>query len=196
MTDSPAFPSSWKDLAARISTANSDASFRNIVAALREADPPQEAPWLQPYYLGLCFILHSLQAHGDARRDSLLLQAEAQLSPLLQSHAEEAEVHIAYGFLLQAKIMVSVWTRGPLLIGEVERALGKALKLDPNNPRAHFLMGQTQLHKPALLGGGARKALPSLQRAAALFEQEGARPLPYPNWGADQNGALLATLMP
>jgi len=44
-----------------------------------------------------------------------------------------------------------------------------ALNEDPTNPRAYLLMGQNLFYTPAMFGGGADKAKPFLEKAAALF---------------------------
>ena len=62
---------------------------------------------------------------------------------------------------------VSVFTQGP----KVGKDRKKALALDANNPRVHYLTGVSFWFAPEILGG-SDKALEHLKIAEALFEKE------------------------
>ena len=71
-----------------------------------------------------------------------------------------------------------------------------AINENPDNPRAYLLMGQNLFHTPAMFGGGADKAKPFLEKAAALFAEAETTPSIQPSWGkrmSDQMAMQLAS---
>lgn len=58
---------------------------------------------------------------------------------------------------------------GMALGAEMEEGLGRALGMEPENPRVLLLKGMNDLHKPKEVGGGPEKAKPSLEAAVAAF---------------------------
>ena len=71
-----------------------------------------------------------------------------------------------------------------------------ALNEDPTNPRAYLLMGQNLFYTPAMFGGGADKAKPFLEKAAALFAKADKTSTLQPAWGkriSDQMNRQLAS---
>ena len=65
------------------------------------------------------------------------------------------------------------------------KAIGKAKKLDPENPRVYMIDGTGTLYKPKMFGGGVDKAIPLFEKASELFLQEEDRGI-YPDWGKDE----------
>ena len=83
------------------------------------------------------------------------------------------------GILIKMKPF-SVVTQGP----KVGKDRKKALALDANNPRVHYLTGISFWYAPEILGGSDR-SLEHLLIAEALFEKEGKRKINAlrPSWG-------------
>lgn len=181
-------------LAALIDGASTDKEFKDITSELKAMPAPEGEEWLKPYYLGLCYILHSMQPLGAHKRDSLVTSAEAQAMKVVRMKPRSSEAYVLRGFCYQAKIMVAVWARGPMYLSDVERCLDKALKLDPQNPRALFLKAQTLKNKPMLLGGGEHKAKPMLKKALEAFEHFQPESNLHPSWGKQQALDLLEEL--
>lgn len=70
-----------------------------------------------------------------------------------------------------------------------------ALNVDPKNPRALLLMGQNLFYTPAMFGGGADKAKPFLEKAAAIFaEADSTTPTIQPNWGKRESDRMSGQL--
>ena len=181
-------------LVAMIEEANSDEDFRKITRELKAMPAPEGQGWLKTYYLGLCYVLHSMEPVGAVKRDSLVTMAEAQAAKLLRTKPQWSEAHTLRAFCYQAKIMVAVWARGPMYLSDVEQCLNKALKLDPENPRALFLQAQTLKNKPVFFGGGESKARPVLNKALECFDNAQPESPLHPSWGKGQALELLEEL--
>lgn len=76
------------------------------------------------------------------------------------------------------------------------RAVGlfdEALALAPASPRVRLLKATHILHMPAFVGGGAKEALPLMEQAARLAEQEKPSADPWtPAWGKVESLSWLA----
>lgn len=179
------------DIINLLDTASSDEVFKEVANSLKKTSVSAEFSWLKPYYLGVCYVLHSMLPLSDSRRDALVMLAEAQAARVKLLVPKEAEYYVLKAFCLQAKIMVSTFLRGPLYISEVEKVLEQALSLDADNPRAYFLLGQATLNKPFFMGGGKHKAQPLLEKAIEKFRSAQPETSLHPSWGQRQVQALL-----
>ena len=63
--------------------------------------------------------------------------------------------------------------------------LGRAVSLQPDNPRIHLLAGVGKFHTPAAFGGGAKSAVEEFRRAQELFAKESVADSTAPDWGRD-----------
>lgn len=73
-------------------------------------------------------------------------------------------------------------SRGMMLGMEMEEAYGRALGMEPSNPRVVLLQGINTLNKPKFVGGGADKALVTFMKAIELFAAENSGAI---RWGHD-----------
>ncbi len=74
-------------------------------------------------------------------------------------------------------------SRGMMLGMEMEEAYGRALGMEPLNPRVLLLQGINTLNKPKFVGGGADKALVTFLKAIELFAAETPGDI---HWGHDE----------
>jgi tetratricopeptide (TPR) repeat protein len=72
--------------------------------------------------------------------------------------------------------------------------MNKAMELDPQNPRAHFLAGVGANFTPKLFGGGKGKARNLLKKAAQLFTVYQKLSILYPDWGERETYAWLGII--
>ncbi len=73
-------------------------------------------------------------------------------------------------------------------------ALGKALQLEPDNPRIQLLAGINLIFTPRLFGGGKDKARAHLKKAMHLFRTYQPPDSLYPDWGKRDVYGWLAYL--
>ena len=89
------------------------------------------------------------------------------------------------------KISVDPQNRGQKLGMKSGMLLGKAMQLDPENPRAYFLKGQGLVYTPEQFGGGKDKAIPVLETAVEKFKKFKPASSIMPNWGEAKCKAAL-----
>ena len=72
--------------------------------------------------------------------------------------------------------------------GQVMNSFGRALSLDPQNPRAMILMAQMEFGMAQFFGQGPEKACGMVQNSIKLFEQQESKELDAtstPIWGKE-----------
>ncbi len=74
------------------------------------------------------------------------------------------------------------------------QSLGKAMTLNPKNPRSYFLLGINKLNMPSSMGGGAEVARPLFLEAEEKFKSFQSEDPLWPKWGEDVNSSELAKL--
>lgn len=106
-----------------------------------------------------------------------------------------SESYALLGVLQGMKIklhILSALSLGP----RVKANRNRALELNPENPRVHYLTGVSLWTAPEIFGGGTEKALKHFEKAEALFEKESKEegdPL-RPRWGHSTCLAFMGDL--
>jgi len=118
---------------------------------------------------------------SEKEQGDLLDDAKTQLEAVIAADGRHVEALGLLSAVYGAKIGHNPdlgMTLGPLS-GQL---LGRALSVDPQNPRVLVMQAQSQFHTPPEFGGSIRDAEATLRRAVQRFEQEPATK-PWPNWG-------------
>lgn len=89
---------------------------------------------------------------------------------------------------MKATGMISGMRYGP----KSERAIDKALKLAPKNPRVTMIHGISLMYKPGMFGGSVEKAIQEFQKASDYFKEWNSQNKLHPEWGKAENYAWLA----
>ncbi len=168
-----------------------EAAVRSF-AALSEQAP--EGAWLPDYYLAYVHIRLAAAAMDEGNTAGIaraLDQAQEALDRAKRVAPGESEIVALQGYIYTGRIWESPMMNGMRYGSSCAELYEQAIALDPQNPRAHHLMGMHLYFTPRFFGGGAKKALPFLEKAAALYatQQPG---LPEPSWGQAFNDQLLS----
>ncbi|QHL88433.1 hypothetical protein GU926_13720 [Nibribacter ruber] len=161
----------------------------NKISRIATAEPKA---WLPSYYATYAHIVLSFQLKEEPQKDAVLDQAQTYLDKALVLEPKESELHVLQGYLHQARLSVSPMSRGMKYSGLTVAALEKAKALNPENPRAYFLLGQHYLHMPKMVGGGKDVAKPILTTAVEKFSAYQLANSLSPSWGMNSAKSLLA----
>jgi tetratricopeptide (TPR) repeat protein len=164
--------------------------FKDVAELCEEVvarDPDNAKAW---YWRGTALFfatLRYLYTHDTAADTSQGLrtidQGIASLNEAIQINPDFSESYAIRGVLRGMRISLEPWsmvTHGPF----VGKDRDMALKINPDNPRVHYLTGMSYWYAPKLLGG-RQKALRHLLKAEQLFVFEASQdnePL-EPTWG-------------
>jgi len=138
--------------------------------------------WDTHYHLAYACILVSFRTASPTEAETLIKKADVALGKAEASGGDASEINTLKAFALFARIAADASnayeysTRGTALINQ-------ALAQNPENPRAHFLMGQNILNTPEAFGGGKERALPSFEKALDLYAKQNPASQLAPSWG-------------
>lgn len=151
----------------------------------------EKTEWLPSYYAGYCYVMMAFMADEPDQIDPLLDIAQKQIDRALTVESQEPELLVLQGMLHQARISVDFMGRGMKYSQMGNESLNQALGLDPDNPRAYYLMGMNLYSTPKMFGGGPQAALPLFQQAQTKFESFSTENDLMPSWGEENNLAML-----
>jgi tetratricopeptide (TPR) repeat protein len=151
----------------------------------------EKAEWLPLYYASFAYIMISFQETENVKKDQNLDQAQKYLDQAFKIDPNESELYMLQGFLYPSRITIDPMNRGITLMPEMNKALDKALELNPDNPRVYYLRATMTFHMPEAYGGGAAKALPLYQIAQEKFGIFKPKTALSPNWGKESNETEL-----
>ena len=139
--------------------------------------------WEPYYYASLTHVFKAFKMNDLQAKDAVLDQALVALAKGALLSENNAEIIALQGFINMIKIGVDPGTRGQTLSPKVMADFGKALKLDPNNPRANLFMGQMLFGTAQFFGTGVGDACALVDKSLALFESEKPVSTLAPDWG-------------
>lgn len=139
--------------------------------------------WLPLYYQAFCELMIGMKQTDKIKKDEYFDKAEALINQADSLQPDHSEIYVMKSFVTSMKISVDPQTRGQQLGMKSNMLLGKAVQLDPENPRAYFLKGQGLLYTPAQWGGGKEKAIPVLEMALDKFLKFKPANTIMPDWG-------------
>lgn len=145
----------------------------------------EETRWEPFYYASLGQVFRAFRIEDLLAKDAVLDQALAHLDKADDVSENNVEIILLEGFINMIKIGVDPGTRGQSLSPKIMAAFGKALKMEPNNPRANLFMAQMQIGTSQFFGTDPSEHCAMLNKAVKLFdEQEPSSPI-APMWGKD-----------
>lgn len=148
--------------------------------------------WLPRYYQAHCYILIGFMKNLDTEsRDAYLDKAATQVEALLKAYPEEAEILTLQAFCLTAQMLINPAQRSMSTAPMIYSSLGKALALEPNNPRAKFLRISNEMGTASFFGEDTGKYC---TQAAELLESWDAYELKspiHPSWGKGETTAIV-----
>jgi len=147
----------------------------------------EKTEWLPLYYHAQCYILMSFIEQGDAaKKDSYLDVAEKSVNKLLEMAPGEAEVFVLQAFYLTGRLVVNPMERGQEYGPLSGQAAGKALALDPTNPRAKLIKLQGDMGAAPYMGLDPKSFCPQAKNLLASWDNFKPKSPIHPNWGKDQ----------
>ena len=151
----------------------------------------EKEKWLPSYYVAYVYIIMSFVEEDSDKRDQYIDKAQTFVDNCQKIVKNESEVYVLQGFLYQARIQVSPMLRGMKYSAKASESLNRAIKINEDNPRAYYLLGQNLLHTPSMFGGGTDAACPYLTKAKVKYEIFKPESKISPKWGEKKTLKLL-----
>jgi tetratricopeptide (TPR) repeat protein len=143
--------------------------------------------WQPYYYNALALIYQGLDnSLSLTKKDEALAKAEELIKKAEGISPNNSEIVTLEGFKIMAGVSADPVSRGQSLSGAVLYTFGKAMKIDPQNPRAALLMGQMEFGMAAFFHSGTEKACGLVKQSQAIFaaqDDEALKAKLAPTWG-------------
>ena len=165
--------------------ASSDpSSLQDVINQLNRISAAETDKWEPYYYTAFGYLRMSGMVESNDEKDQYLdltLETIAKADEVAPNHSE---LETLRGYAQMMKITIDPGTRGMVYSGQAFASFQKAIQLNPNNPRAHYLMGRMQFGTAQFMGGGNEEACNTLSNALRIFEEgeQPSNPL-APTWG-------------
>jgi len=141
--------------------------------------------WLVNYYIALNSYRIGTIAYDDKEMSEKYIEsAKESIQKSIKGKDDFAESHALFSSILGMELgfKPQLGMTNGIKSG---KAIAKAKKLDPENPRVYMIDGTGKLYTPKMFGGGIDKAIKLFEKAAELFKKEEDRGI-YPDWGKEE----------
>jgi hypothetical protein len=162
-------------------TANSFARIANVAGD----------DWLSPYYQTQCLVLMSFMETDKAKKDEFLNEAEVILDNLILTQPNNSEVYAMQSMLYTARLTVDPMSRGQEYMALSGQAYGKALALNPTNPRALYLQLSNEVGMSSFFGEDVSVYCERIQNLYANWDEYNQVEKFHPDWGKRQLEGLM-----
>ncbi len=169
-------------------------ALKQVRRSFLRAQPSPDKRYLQHYYIALADYM--LTNMFRTLKDSAMYYLDDAVEHLKQCLDIEPDFAEGYALLSSSygrKIGFHPLS-GIYLGPRAGAAIGKALHLEPENPRVNMLAGINMLFTPRMFGGGKDKARLYLKRAERYFQTYQPADSLMPDWGARDVYGWLAYL--
>lgn len=153
---------------------------------------PEKTKWEPYYYSAFGSIMMATEEKEPSKKDGYLDQALAAIEKGKAIAAGESELVALEGFVHMIRLTVDPASRGQQYSGLAMQTFGKALGMNPNNPRAMSLMAQMQFGTAQFFNQQPTDACDTARKALSLFDSavKSENPL-APRWGKEMTAGLI-----
>lgn len=148
--------------------------------------------WLPYYYHAQCYILMSFEEkENPENKDEYLDEAQKSVDRLKELAPGESETYVMQGLLYTARLMVDPMTRGQKYGAMSAQAIGQALGMEPDNPRARYMQLANSMGTAQFFGEDVSKYCGQAQQLYDDWDNYKPKSRIHPNWGKSQVAGLL-----
>jgi hypothetical protein len=171
-------------------TAKTIPDLQAVVNTFERVGAAEKTKWEPFYYASFGYIMMASREADLTKKDSYLDQADAAIKKASAIASNESEIVAIEGFIQMLRIGVDPATRGQQYSGLAMQSFGKAVGLNPENPRALGLLAQMQFGTAQFFGSSTAEACGTADKALEKFATyKPASPL-SPQWGKEMTVEL------
>jgi len=143
--------------------------------------------WLPLYYEAHCYILMSFTGQIEAgMQDSYLAKASASIDKMMTMAPGEAEVHVMRAFYHTGYLVVDPPARAMSTSPLISEALSRALSIESDNPRAHFLSISNEMGTASFFGSDTAPICEKAKQLHESWDDYAIKSPIHPNWGKNE----------
>lgn len=173
-------------------TAQSVSALQNAVNTFERIGLAEKTKWEPYYYAAFGYIMMANKEQSAAAKDAYLDQATNAIKKASAVKKNDSEIIALEGFVHMIRITVDPSSRGQQYSALGMQAFGKAIALDPENPRALAMMARMQYGTAQFLGSPTTEACTTNNAALQKFATfKSDNPL-APQWGRGMAEEIMA----
>lgn len=148
--------------------------------------------WLPYYYYAQCYILMSFEEkENPGNKDEYLDEAQKSVDRLMELAPGESETYVMQGLLYTGRLLVDPMTRGQKYGALSAQAIGQALGMEPDNPRARYMQLANSMGTAQFFGEDVSKYCGQAQQLYDDWDSYKPKSRIHPTWGKSQVAGLL-----
>jgi len=191
-SQSKEFSSAMGEAMGQYATCQSVADFQALGNRFGLIANAEKTEWLPLYYQAHCYIIMSFMEPTDAaKKDSYLDVAEKSFTKMIELAPKESEVYALQSMFYSARLVVSPMERGQKYSALSAQAVGMALGLESNNPRAKFIKLRNDMGSAQFFGKDPKEYCPQASELLASWDNYKVKSPLYPSWGKDQVAEIV-----
>jgi len=176
----------------KFASASSVEDFQDLANQFGVIAKVETNEWLPLYYEAHCYILMGFTGQLEpAIQDSYLDKALASIDKMLAIAHEEAEVYVMKAFYHTGYLVVNPPARAMGTSPLIHAAIGKALALEPTNPRAIFLRISNEMGTAAFFGDDTAPFCEEAIQLLKTWENYKLKSPIHPSWGKEETEGIV-----
>jgi len=177
----------------QFATSNSVEDFQNLANQFRVIAGVETAEWLPLYYEAHCYVLMSFMDQKESSvRDGYLDRAESLIDQMAEKAPDEAEVYVMKAFYHTGRLVIDPPGRAMNTSPMISAAIGKALSIEPDNPRARFLLISNELGTAQYFGSDTAPICEKARQLLQSWDDYQLKSPLYPNWGKNEAEGIVS----
>ncbi len=169
----------------------SEQDFANVAGQFERIAAKVKDQWHPQYYAALNYINASFRAESLETKDGYTDKAKVFIDEALKMAPNDSEVVALEGFNYMAQLAADPGSRGAMLSQKASQIFGKAVSMNPENPRALALMAQMQFGTAQFFGSSTEGPCTSAKKTIPMFKAEAQGEGFSPTWGIEMAQALI-----
>ncbi len=164
-------------------TAKTSDELQSAVNAFERIGEAEKSKWEPFYYASFGYVMMATREKEAQKKDAYLDLAIKAIEKANTINPGESEIVALEGFVHMIRVTVNPASRGQQYSGMAMQSFGKAVAINPDNPRALSLMAQMQYGTAQFFGSPTTEACSTLQKALEKFDNYSSENPLAPQWG-------------
>lgn len=165
--------------------AKTSEELQQAVNSFERIGNAEKNKWEPYYYASFGYLMMATRESDGAKKDVFLDKAAEVLKKAAAINANDSEIVALEGFIYMIRVTVDPATRGQQYSGLAMQTFGKAISLNPENPRALSLMAQMEYGTAQFFKAPTDKACETGKQAVEKFETFNSNNPLAPRWGKE-----------
>lgn len=174
-----------------LGTANTMEELQSVAGQFERIGANVQDQWHPQYYAALAYINMSFRTQVLKEKDQFTDKAQTFIDAALKLDPNNSEIVALQGYKYMIELSADSGNRGQSMSPKAMMHLGKALTLDPENPRANIFMAQMEIGMAQFFGSPIEKPCQKVTKAVELFEGQPHEQSFNPKWGMEMAEGLI-----